>query len=173
MNWDAVGAIGEITGAIAVVISVIYLAVQIRSGSAALSTTIRDSVFASLEQWNYQLTADPEFAWMFHRGLQDLGSLDEKERPRFIHTAFGFFKVFENIYFHYLEGSVGSDAWVQNCEIVHAYYVMPGAQLFLDSRRSAFDEGFLKALEEMGTPNIDANPEAILQGKASGPASDT
>ena len=30
MNWDALGAIGEIVGATAVAISVIYLAVQIR-----------------------------------------------------------------------------------------------------------------------------------------------
>ena len=30
MNWDAIGAVGEIVGALAVVISVIYLAVQIR-----------------------------------------------------------------------------------------------------------------------------------------------
>ena len=30
MNWDAAGAIGEIIGATAVVVSVIYLAVQIR-----------------------------------------------------------------------------------------------------------------------------------------------
>ena len=78
MNWDAIGAVGEMVGAIAVVFSVAYLAVQIRSGSAALSTNIRDSVFASLSQWNYQLTADPEFAWMFHRGLKDFDSLQQE-----------------------------------------------------------------------------------------------
>ncbi len=45
MNWDALGAIGEIVGATAVVISVIYLAVQIRKQTveSRLSAT-RDHV---------------------------------------------------------------------------------------------------------------------------------
>ena len=30
MNWDAIGAVGEIVGAFAVVVSLIYLALQIR-----------------------------------------------------------------------------------------------------------------------------------------------
>lgn len=166
MNWDAVGAIGEIIGAIAVVISVVYLAVQIRSGSEALSTNIRDSVFTSLSQWNYQLTADPEFAWMFHRGLTDFDSLDEKERPRFMHTCYGLFKVCENIYLHYLSGSVSAKDWIQSREIAHAYYATPGAQFYLASRRPAFDERYLKELEEMGTPNIESTPDVILKGKS-------
>jgi len=33
MNWDAIGAIGEIVGAIAVVVSIIYLSIQIRSNT--------------------------------------------------------------------------------------------------------------------------------------------
>jgi hypothetical protein len=35
MNWDAIGAIGEILGAIVVVVSVIYLASQVRQNTAA------------------------------------------------------------------------------------------------------------------------------------------
>lgn len=33
MNWDAIGAIGEIVGAMAVLVTLIYLAVQIRQSS--------------------------------------------------------------------------------------------------------------------------------------------
>jgi len=34
MNWDAIGAVSEIVGAAAVVISLMYLAVQIRNQNA-------------------------------------------------------------------------------------------------------------------------------------------
>lgn len=34
MNWEAIGAIGESVGAAAVVVSLVYLAIQIRQGSA-------------------------------------------------------------------------------------------------------------------------------------------
>jgi len=39
MNWDAISAIGEILGAIAVVATLGYLAVQIRQNTTALSVS--------------------------------------------------------------------------------------------------------------------------------------
>ena len=63
MNWDAVGAIGEIVGAVAVILTFGFLALQIRQNTAALRTTndnilyqFRDSQFASLSE-NEELAA--------------------------------------------------------------------------------------------------------------------
>ena len=39
MNWDAIGAIGEIVGAIAVVITLLYLAHQTRINTKAVKTS--------------------------------------------------------------------------------------------------------------------------------------
>jgi len=36
MNWDAIGAVGEVSGAIAVVATLGYLAVQIRQNTSAV-----------------------------------------------------------------------------------------------------------------------------------------
>ena len=149
MNWDAIGAVGEIIGALAVVISVVYLAIQVRSGSAAVSTNLRDSVFASLNEWNYRLTADPPYAAMFHRGLKDFSLLTDEEIPRFMHTAYSFFKLFENVYLHYVEGSVGAEAWVQNREVLYTFSKTPGGKFYLEVRREIFDERFIKELEEV------------------------
>ena len=49
MNWDAIGAIGEIIGAIAVVATLGYLAVQIRQNSTQARLS---SVQASWERWS-------------------------------------------------------------------------------------------------------------------------
>ena len=40
MNWDAVGAIAELAGAIAVVATLIYLTVQVRQNSDLLSASL-------------------------------------------------------------------------------------------------------------------------------------
>ena len=49
MNWDAIGAVGEILGAAAVVVSLVYLPTQIRIQN-------RESRFSTInnltEQWN-------------------------------------------------------------------------------------------------------------------------
>jgi hypothetical protein len=39
MNWDAIGAIGELVGGAAVLVTLIYLAVQIRQANSAGSAS--------------------------------------------------------------------------------------------------------------------------------------
>ena len=46
MNWDAISAVGEILGAAAVVLSLVYLATQIRQGTSATRTATRDAAMA-------------------------------------------------------------------------------------------------------------------------------
>ncbi len=45
MNWDAISAIGEIVGAVAIVITLIYLAVQIQQNTKINSSAIRQSFY--------------------------------------------------------------------------------------------------------------------------------
>jgi len=39
VNWDAIGAIGEIVGAAAVVVTLLYLGIQTRKNAQALDAT--------------------------------------------------------------------------------------------------------------------------------------
>lgn len=48
MNWDAIGAVGEITGASAVVVSLVYLALQIRHASKTTQIQIEQAEAASI-----------------------------------------------------------------------------------------------------------------------------
>ena len=45
MNWEAIGAIGEVIGAAAVVITLVYLAIQIRQSNQTNASGIRQSFY--------------------------------------------------------------------------------------------------------------------------------
>ena len=45
MNWDAIGAIGEIAGAVAVVITLIYVALQLRENTKSLKVQSLNETF--------------------------------------------------------------------------------------------------------------------------------
>ena len=49
MNWDAIGAVGEIVGALTVLITLIYLAIQIRQ-SNRIAITASEADFRNLAQ---------------------------------------------------------------------------------------------------------------------------
>jgi len=156
MSWDAIGAIGEVGGAIAVVATLVYLSRQMRDQSNALRTNIRDSAFHQLQEWNYQVMADPSLAGAFQRGAReaDWSQFEEDERWRLLHVMYSFFKLFENIYLHSLEGSVSPEVWERNQAIFVAYATEPGCQLYFDRRRPTFDPRFQEFVDAMERPAI-------------------
>ena len=53
MNWDAIGAVAEGLGAVAVIISIIYLAAQVRHTRRQLEAQAEDNISArSFEAYN-------------------------------------------------------------------------------------------------------------------------
>lgn len=48
MNWDAIGAIAELVAALAVIISLIYLAIQVKHGIATSKATAYQEVYRDL-----------------------------------------------------------------------------------------------------------------------------
>lgn len=83
------GAIGEIVGALAVVASLIYLAVQIRQNTRQISLNLESSKLAAFEQ-NVEsgnrarelLIANPAIADLFLKGLADYRSLPPTDKFR-------------------------------------------------------------------------------------------
>ena len=55
MNWDAIGAIAEVLGAVAVLATIIYLAIQVRGAREEL----RHSIEQNTESTNLTLTLEP------------------------------------------------------------------------------------------------------------------
>lgn len=87
MNWDAIGTIAEVVSAAAVVVSLIYLAAQIKQNTKQVEEQARGQRFVALgtlgEQWRgfrSQVTNSPEVASIWRRGNEDFEGLDEDSR---------------------------------------------------------------------------------------------
>ncbi len=59
MDWNAIGAVGEILGAVAVVATLGYLAVQTRHSVAATQANTRQAILESDQQFLTNLMQDP------------------------------------------------------------------------------------------------------------------
>jgi hypothetical protein len=90
MNWDALGAIGEAVGAIAVFVSLVYVAIQIRQSTKQLARGLEASQLAAFEQ-NVEsgnrirelLIVHPDLAQLLLSGFKDYKGLKGPERLRF------------------------------------------------------------------------------------------
>ncbi len=99
MNWEAIGAIGEILGAIAVIATLAYLAIQVRQNAQAIQSASHHAITDSLNQGNIAMAQDAELAQIWVTGLMDRSSLADVERERFDSLLRAFFHVFDSLFY--------------------------------------------------------------------------
>lgn len=83
MNWEAVGAIAEMAGALGVILSLIYLAVQIRHGATTAKRAAGHDVMMTTTPLLVALASSTEVTSIWMRGLADFSALSAEERVRF------------------------------------------------------------------------------------------
>jgi hypothetical protein len=89
MDWDAIGAVGEILGALAVVATLFYLSFQMKQNSASLDRANDYAQASSIHESNALFTQvfspiiqDPQMAAIYVKAL-DGEELDRVEATRF------------------------------------------------------------------------------------------
>lgn len=93
MNWDAVSALAEVVGLIAVVISLVYLAIQVKGNTQQIERAAQanrtqnwQAVSENYNIWR-QMVAMPGNADIWIRGINDLSNLNRNERIQFNNMA--------------------------------------------------------------------------------------
>ena len=98
INWDAVGAVGEILGAVAVVVTLVYLAIQLRQNTRALTSSTFHAVSSSMGQNMEILASDPALAALLIKAQSGPSALTEEERARFGFVMRMAFRRVETVY---------------------------------------------------------------------------
>lgn len=83
MNWDALGAAGEILGAIAVVATIVYLARQVRDNSTQVKLNTTQSYAALVQDAWVPIYNDKDTIRIWHHGQADPDALNESELKTF------------------------------------------------------------------------------------------
>ena len=98
MNWEALGAIGELVGAIAVVATLGYLIVQIRQNTRELQHSSSWAINQGLTQIHDRVINNPDLIDILDKGLQDPADLSPKEYELCRAHFMGIFNL--AVYFH-------------------------------------------------------------------------
>jgi len=166
MDWEIVSAIGELVGALAVVVSLVYLAKQINQNTRQVeeqSRTQRLSVLGYLgEQWRgfrKNITASPEVAAIWRRGNENLEQLTDDERAVFDMLLVEFFWGFSFNWMMGVEEGLGEylREGIENNLLI---YNSPGIRDWWASspHRNEYPTDFILAIDDMlHRAQLDAN----------------
>lgn len=104
MNWEAIGAAGEILGAAAVVVTLLYLALQVRHNTLATTSNTQQ---IHLDAWNAMSTLvieNVEVASLLSMSDDEVAALDRVQEIRLEWFATKVFAHWEHVYADILTG---------------------------------------------------------------------
>jgi hypothetical protein len=111
MTWEMVAAIAQVIVALAVVPSLIYVAIQLRQQNLESRRAAATVFMLNWTDFRKSLSDHADLAAIHLRGIESFDSLNSVEKLRF-GTVLGRIMVLgEELYFFYLEGALAPDLW--------------------------------------------------------------
>ena len=110
MNWDAIGAVGAVIGAAAVVISIVYLSVQIRQNTKSAKLSVEQNIASSMTSFLFD-QAHTDIPDIYVRGSQNFSGLTDEEAAKFGFFVLGMFRVFQQAHDQRCEGNLSDRSW--------------------------------------------------------------
>jgi hypothetical protein len=143
MNWDAIGAIGEVVGAAGVIASLLYLAIQVRASTRASAVDAKLRAAEMRTGFIDSLINTPELNDLWLRGLADVDSLSESEYYLFSNMSLKAFWLFSAGHFQYSIGDLSESDWHESRVVLLYWLRSPGCRSWWAKLgRASFGEDF-------------------------------
>jgi hypothetical protein len=147
MNWDAVGAIGEVIGAIAVIATLLYLAIQIRQNTKAIRST---TLTAITEHKHFELRWSSDIATAWRKSLTDPSSLTPDESWQMAEWMTSSIVARQNEFFQHKHGLIDDDTWEASEKIISLALSGDWARNWWNEfGPNAFTEDFVAVVEDI------------------------
>ena len=147
MNWEAISAFSDFFAAIAVIVTLAYLAVQIRQNTRALKSAATQGAHEQSSALYDQLADDNGLADIFYRGLDDPESLSREEMARLFAFLLSTLFRFQNWYYQTRNGVLDPELFDSWAKILSPLSGLPGYQFFWEQRRHMFAPELVAYLE--------------------------
>ncbi len=121
-------SIASVVSAVALVVSVIYVSIQIRNNTRAVRASAFQQVVDSFAGISLDIAKDRVLVDLYLRGSQEFASLSEVERAQYSLMLLSFLRRAENVFFQTEIQLLQSEHWSGIRESIKAIVAPPGAR---------------------------------------------
>jgi hypothetical protein len=147
VTLEDLGNVGEIVAAVGVIISLVYLAVQIRQNTRAVRASLYQSTIQQARDFDRTVVSDPELGRLWVRGRSSPDDLDEEEWRRFRRLLSMFYRNFENLHFQYQNGLVDDRLYASWLAMMVRVSRQPGARRWWEAHGAELTEDCRRLVE--------------------------
>lgn len=148
INWEAIGALAEGLGAIAVIATVIYVALQIRNNSEAV---LGSTEHALISQEMSLAALIAEHANIYRRGKRNIDELDADEVVVFEQLVIASMALLYSAFAQYKRGLIPESTWHAYLSDWPNYINQPGFQAQWKQLKNSYPPEFIDSLDNAST----------------------
>ncbi len=146
MNWDALGAMGELFGALAVVLTLGYLAVQVKQNSQGMKVAAKLDVEKDYNEYTSMLLQNSELLELQLKGMsnQELNAVEQVKYSLLMQKAT---RLFSSMYYQYQTQDFSEDEWHESQRLMRWFTFAPGYRSWWKQNNKNYRSAFRNYLD--------------------------
>lgn len=148
-NLEQVALIVEIIGGIIIMISLIFVGLQLKESTKATRSATAVTTVSELTSWYSNLGNSEQGSYVFWNFMTNPDSITPVERFQAIMNLHGILLTWQNSYYLVKEGTLDKRVQESLLEIINGVKNNPGFQIFWQSRKAIFLKEFQEYVEEI------------------------
>lgn len=149
MDLEVLAQIGEFVGGLVVVVSLFYVALQVRQNTQSLRTENYGRVLDRISAVQARLSTDPDFTDIFSRGVADMGNLGPTERIRLAWALREMFGNYEFMFHQAEQGALPDEVWERWYATMEWWLTFPGIRAWWHKKPTPFSGSFSSCVEDL------------------------
>ena len=160
MNWEAIGSTAEAVSVVLVLVSILYLAVQVRQNTNTVKGASHHAVTDSFNAISSLLAQNTDMARLWRLGNMGLENLTEDEQSSYAFLCIMYMRVFETIYYQRKIGTMTEQLYLAEEQTLKWSLSQPGNREWWESNPISFSSEYreyiasLKDEIEVSSPNV-------------------
>lgn len=135
-------SIAEVISAVAIVVSLIYVGVQVNDSTRAVRSASANDANVAVQNWYLQIGSDSQTSRIFYEGLISEEPLETHDEFQFLMMFHGAFLGFQNSYFIAAEGTIDVELREALTGAIVLVKDLPGMRRYWRQRKSTFHAAF-------------------------------
>jgi hypothetical protein len=149
MSIELLGVIAEIISAIAIIVTLVYLSIQVKdSARASRSAAVTDATTA-MQAFYQELGSNSSTSKLFLDGLTKPESMSQETQYQYLMMMHSCFLGFQRSYFLAREGTLDVALRDSIGTAMHAVNRLPGMHLYWRQRKGYFQPEFIEWVESL------------------------
>ena len=148
-------SIAEIIGAFAVVISLIYVGIQVNDSAGAVRSAAANDANVAIQSWYLQIGSSQQTSELFYTALTSEEALSNEEEFQFLMMTHAIFLGFQNSYLLFEEGTIDAELREALTSVITGVSGLPGMKRYWRQRKSYLHSGFAEWAEPIFSRDPD------------------